>query len=202
MRYLAIEPSGRIVHDAMRRRGGVRRGSRISHVTADASAAASTDTSAATSAAAAATAAAAAAVSAADPNDIVIAPVHPAARQTSSVALSRARDPPRQFSRAAPSRTSAHPRSNEHPSCHGHLRDSHESRGITRGALPDDDRPVSQDRSPQLRRNRIMHARVRALAPIDGSRDSCVRMIAGCQGDRWSAKFQPSLSISRGLSRS
>jgi len=87
MRYLAVEPSRRIVHDAVRRRGGVRRGSWISHVTADASAAASTATSAATSAAAAA----ATAVSAADPNDIVIAPVHPAARQTSSVALSRAR---------------------------------------------------------------------------------------------------------------
>jgi len=139
MRYLAVEPSGRIVHDAVRRRGGVRRGSRISHVTADADAAASSAASSATSAAAAATA-----VSAADPNDIVIAPVHPAARQTSSVA-SFARDPPRRFSRAAPSRTSAHPRSNEHPSCHGHLRDSHESRGITRGAVPDDDRSLSQD---------------------------------------------------------
>lgn len=64
MRYLSVEPAGGVVHGAVGRRDGVWRGSRVSHVTA-----------------AAAAAAASAAASAADPDDIVIAPVHPAYRR-------------------------------------------------------------------------------------------------------------------------
>lgn len=78
MRYLAIEPAGGIVHRAVDRRGGVRRGSGISHVTATADADAdAASTAAAAAAAAASSTATTSAVSAADPNDIVIAPVHP-----------------------------------------------------------------------------------------------------------------------------
>lgn len=72
MRYLRVEPAGGVVHGAVGRRDGVWRGSRVSHVTAAA-------------AAAAATAAASAAASAADPDDIVIAPVHPAYRRENDV---------------------------------------------------------------------------------------------------------------------
>lgn len=77
MSYLAFEPAGGIVHCAVCRRGGVRRGSGVSHVTAPADAdAAST--------------AATAAVSATDPNNIVIAPVHPCEEDASSLSLERA----------------------------------------------------------------------------------------------------------------
>lgn len=103
MRYL-IETARRIVYRAVDRQSGVRRGSRISHVTA----AADTDDAAGS---------AATATSAADPNDIVIAPVHPAAKKTSGLpsSLSRARSTKTILSRTAPSRTSAAPRSKKHP---------------------------------------------------------------------------------------
>lgn len=61
MRYLTVEPAGGIEDGAVGRRDGVWRGSGVSHVTAAAGAAA-----------------ASVAASAADPDDIVIAPVHPA----------------------------------------------------------------------------------------------------------------------------
>ncbi|KYN28964.1 hypothetical protein ALC57_01611 [Trachymyrmex cornetzi] len=70
MRYLAVEPAGGVVHGAVGRRGGVRRGSRISHVTAHADAAAA-------AAAATATAATSATSTTSNSDNIVIAPVHP-----------------------------------------------------------------------------------------------------------------------------
>lgn len=74
MRYLAVEPSGGVVHRAVGRRGGVWRGSRISHVTAHAEADAAS-AAAATSTASTATAATSATSTTSD--NIVIAPVHP-----------------------------------------------------------------------------------------------------------------------------
>lgn len=97
MRYLTIEPAGGIEHGAVGRRDGVWRGSGVSHVTAAAGAAA-----------------ASVAASAADPDDIVIAPVHPVYRRegdVSSFILSHA-SKRTILSRAAPSpHTSADPRS-------------------------------------------------------------------------------------------
>lgn len=87
MRYLAVEPAGGVVHRAVGRRGGVWRGSGVSHVAAHAADA---------DAAAAAAAAAAPATSAADPDDVVIAPVHPPCREKDP-SLS-AREPPGRFS--------------------------------------------------------------------------------------------------------
>lgn len=97
MRYLTVEPAGRIEHGAVGRRDGVWRGSGVSHVTAAAGAAAASIPA-----------------SAADPDDIVIAPVHPAYRRegdVSSFILSHA-SKRTILSRVAPSpHTSADPRS-------------------------------------------------------------------------------------------
>ncbi|KYM96044.1 hypothetical protein ALC62_13294 [Cyphomyrmex costatus] len=78
MRYLAVEPAGGVVHRAVGRRGGVWRGSRISHVTAhvEADAAATATATSATSATS----------TTSNSDNIVIAPVHPPnAKKTFSI---------------------------------------------------------------------------------------------------------------------
>lgn len=106
------------MHRAVGRRGGVRRGSGISHVTANTDAnahAAATATTAAATTATAAASATTSATSAADSDDVVIAPVHPSAAKKTLPVLPCARSTRTILSRAAPSRTSAdRPRSLKH----------------------------------------------------------------------------------------
>lgn len=135
------------MHRAVGRRGGVRRGSGISHVTAHAEA--EVDADAAT---AAASSAAASATSAADSDNVVIAPVHPPAAQKTTFPVllpCTARSTRTILSRAAPSRTSA-----DQPRPLKHLR-------LPRRRLHVAPRGIdgSISRRGQLRRDRIVFAR-------------------------------------------